>query len=227
MILLYALASPCTLLPHYLLASSLSLPVASLAPSRGRAWELLVPLTLLPSFAPLLLPLTLFPFANLDRPPLELEEISSPHVRPKALGDDDARLGLVILQDGAYTPPRCAERRVEEVAVASRSLALLFDPVSRAHRPALVVRAIRAADKLPVRVLAGEPALEIVLLDGGVVEFAGDEANNAVRNAQGLIEFLRGLFWEGGEGEGGDEGNEGNEVNDGKESGVWWPNPRD
>ena len=56
----------------------------------------------------------------------------------------------------------------------------------------LVVGAVGARDELPVRVLSGEPALEVVLLDGGVVELGRDEADDAVGDAEALVELLGG-----------------------------------
>mmetsp|Transcript_32615 Transcript_32615/g.68905 ORF Transcript_32615/g.68905 Transcript_32615/m.68905 type:complete len:259 (+) Transcript_32615:316-1092(+) len=66
-------------------------------------------------------------------------------------------------------------------------------PASRPHAPRLEVGAVRARDKFPVRVLAGEPRLQIVLFDGRVVERPGNDAHDAIGEAEALVKFLGGV----------------------------------
>lgn len=59
-------------------------------------------------------------------------------------------------------------------------------------RAPTVVRAVRARDELLVRALEGEPRLEVVLLRRREVERAGDDSDDAVGDAEALVERLRG-----------------------------------
>lgn len=49
---------------------------------------------------------------------------------------------------------------------------------------------LRAGDKLLEFTLVREPSLEIKLLGGSVVESAGDDGDNTVGDAEGLVESL-------------------------------------
>ena len=54
----------------------------------------------------------------------------------------------------------------------------------------LVVGTIRARHEFAISVVSGEPALQIQLLDGSVVERARDDVDDVVGEAQGLVELL-------------------------------------
>jgi len=64
----------------------------------------------------------------------------------------------------------------------------LLGPTPGADAAGLEVGAVGAGDKLAVRVLAREPPLQIVLFDGGIVELTGDDAYDAVPDAEALVE---------------------------------------
>ena len=106
------------------------------------------------------------------------------------LGDLDARRGLVVLEEAADGPAARGERRVEHVDVLLLALAHLLVAAADLHGAALVVRAVGAGDELAELLLVGEPGLEVVLLDGGVVELAADDVDDVVGEAERLHVLL-------------------------------------
>ena len=76
---------------------------------------------------------------------------------------------LVVLQEAADGPLRGAERGVQKVAISLRSVAGLFDAAAHLHGTGLVIRAVGGGDELTVDAEGGEPSLQVVLFDGGVV----------------------------------------------------------
>jgi hypothetical protein len=60
----------------------------------------------------------------------------------------------------------------------------------RQRSPTLVIGAVGAGHQLPVGIVAGEPALQVKLPDGSVVEGARHNIDYAIRKAQALVEVL-------------------------------------
>lgn len=54
----------------------------------------------------------------------------------------------------------------------------------------LVVGAVGARNKLSELLVGREPRLEVVFLDGSVVQFSGDDVHHPVRQAKVLVELL-------------------------------------
>ena len=111
----------------------------------------------------------------------------------EAFGDFDTLGCLVGLEEAAHGTLDGAEGGVEHMDVAA---VFLLSTTSLAEADVetagLVVGAVGAGDKLAVLLGAGEPAFEIVLGGGGVVEGAGDDGDDAVGEAELLVPLLRG-----------------------------------
>lgn len=65
--------------------------------------------------------------------------------------------------------------------------------ISDIQRPGLIVRAVGAGHEFLVLALEGKPGFEVVFLGGGVVEGAGDDSDDAVGEAEGLVEGFGGV----------------------------------
>lgn len=69
----------------------------------------------------------------------------------------------------------------------------LLHAVADLELAGLIVRAVGARHELLVLALEREPGFEIPLLGGGVVEGARDDGDDLVGEAEGLVEFFRGV----------------------------------
>lgn len=106
------------------------------------------------------------------------------------LWDVETALVLEVLEQAAQRSLSRAESRVQCVHVLLLDLGLELVTEADLQCAGLVVGAVRAGDELLVLTLVWEPSLKIVLLGGGVVERAGDDLNNTVWDAKGLVELL-------------------------------------
>lgn len=66
----------------------------------------------------------------------------------------------------------------------------LLASVSDLEFTGLVIGTVAAGDEFLVFTLEGEPGFEIVLLGSGVVESSRDDGDDAVGEAEGLVEFF-------------------------------------
>lgn len=127
----------------------------------------------------------------LDRLRGERDELGSTgEVLAQRLGDLDTLRGLEVLEDGADGAGGGGEGGVEAVDVRLLDVGLLLDAETDLEVARLVVGAVGARDELLELALVGEPGLEIELLRGGVVERAGHNGDDAVGDAERLIEGL-------------------------------------
>ena len=123
------------------------------------------------------------------------------------LWDVETILILEVLEQAAQRSLSGAQRRVKCVHVLLLDLSLELVSETDLESAGLIVRAVRAGDKLLVLALVWEPGLKIVLLGGSVVEGAGNDLNNTVWDTEGLVELFRvsdhlleglpGLLWIG------------------------------
>src|SRR5262245_10763152 len=112
------------------------------------------------------------------------------HEAPQRLGDDDRAVGLlIVLQDGDQGPPHGETRTVERVRVLR--LPLRLRAVADVGAPRLEVLAVGARGDLPVRVLAGQPDLEVVGLGRREAHVPGAEGDDAVGEPEPLEDLLR------------------------------------
>lgn len=72
-------------------------------------------------------------------------------------------------------------------------LRLLLDSEPYLKIPGLVVSAVGARDKLLVLALKGKPCLQVVFLGGSIVQGTRHNRNDLIRQAQRLVEGLRGF----------------------------------
>lgn len=105
------------------------------------------------------------------------------------LGDTYVR-GLVVLHDTAQSTLGSAQSGVQAVNVLLDVVSLGDSTVSNVKVSALVVGTVGARNELLVLSLEGEPRLQVVLLGGSVVESTGNDGNNTVGKAKGLVELL-------------------------------------
>ena len=115
---------------------------------------------------------------------------STREVLAQRLGNLDTLGGLEVLKDGADGAGGGGEGGVEAVDVGLLDVGLLLDAEADLEIAGLVVGAVGARDELLELALVGEPSLEIELLGSGVVERTGDDGDDAVRDAEGLVEGL-------------------------------------
>mmetsp|Transcript_4083 Transcript_4083/g.13209 ORF Transcript_4083/g.13209 Transcript_4083/m.13209 type:complete len:255 (+) Transcript_4083:1490-2254(+) len=123
----------------------------------------------------------------------ERDEVDAAHVLLQHVWYADADGRLVVFNDAAHGALGGDQCRVEHVAVLLLAVVGLCLAESHLEAARLVVGAVGAGDELAVRVRAGEPRLEVVLLGRRVVELARDDVDDLVRDAQRLVEVHRGL----------------------------------
>lgn len=122
----------------------------------------------------------------------ERDELGSTgEVLAQRLGNLDTLGGLEVLEDSADGAGGGGQGGVEAVDVGLLDVGLLLDAKADLEVAGLVVGAVGARDELLELALVGEPSLEIELLGGRVVEGARDDGDDAVRDAERLVEGLR------------------------------------
>ena len=88
----------------------------------------------------------------------------------ESIGNSNASLGLVHLQEDADDPGDRAQGGVEHVAVLGGGVHLLGLPVAHPQPPRLVVKAVAAADKLPESSPSREPRLKVELFGSRIIQ---------------------------------------------------------
>mmetsp|Transcript_27363 Transcript_27363/g.71655 ORF Transcript_27363/g.71655 Transcript_27363/m.71655 type:complete len:506 (+) Transcript_27363:214-1731(+) len=123
----------------------------------------------------------------------EREEIDAERERLQCGRHFHALRSLVVLDEAAHGALRGAQRAVEHVA----ERVALVDAVLGPHGARLVVGAVRAGHQLAVLalalVVAGEPALKVVLHGSGVVELTGHDGNYMIGDLKALVKLLGSL----------------------------------
>ena len=112
------------------------------------------------------------------------------HERHENLWHSYAVSFLIRLKQAANGTARGAERRVEHVHILFLAISHLLDTAADLHSAGLVVGAVGTRDKFAVGVVAGEPALEIEFLDGGIVESTAANVDDVVGKSERLVKLL-------------------------------------
>lgn len=119
----------------------------------------------------------------------ERKERDSIHVRQQLLGNLNSLRRLVVLQNTAQRARQRTQRRVQHVDVLLVLVRLLRRATANLHRARLVIGAVTARHQLAIRVVAGEPALQVVLLGGSVVQRARNDVDDVVGKSERLVEL--------------------------------------
>jgi hypothetical protein len=97
---------------------------------------------------------------------------------------------LVVLQNTAEGALGGTQGRVQSVHIGLLQIGRLLDTETDLQGARLVVKAVGARDELLVLLLEREPGLQVVLLGSSIVQCAGNDSHNVVRELQGLVELL-------------------------------------
>mmetsp|Transcript_14824 Transcript_14824/g.64165 ORF Transcript_14824/g.64165 Transcript_14824/m.64165 type:complete len:434 (-) Transcript_14824:246-1547(-) len=119
------------------------------------------------------------------------DELDALHPRTKCRGHDKALRGLPVLEDATERAFSSSEGGVEKVTVRFLLLgALLRGATANLKAAGLKVGAVGAGNELAPCLRGRKPRLEIVLLRRGVVQLAGNDVDDLVRDAEALVECL-------------------------------------
>lgn len=99
---------------------------------------------------------------------------------------------LVVLENTAKGALSGAQSSVQCMNISLLQISSFLNTITNLEGARLIIEAVGARDKFLELLLEWEPGLEIIFLGCCIVQCARNNGDNLVREAQGLVELLRG-----------------------------------